>query len=156
MLGAYVARRRKSLNLSINALAKRAGVSHTYIADIERGGGQPSLRVITALATALGTTVDELLRAAGVDAAANWGQSPSAEELERAGIDGSATVGVETGDPRLYGVSAAWGDLQDADREILYNAAIMLRELRRHIQRAEEGKSNMVVNDVAELEGETS
>lgn len=149
MLGPYITRRRKSMNLSINALAKQAGLSHTYVSDIERGEvKQPSIRVIAALATALGTTIEELLTAAGLHSITNLGLASHTEaEQQRTHSEGTGAEVVTSEalgqDPRLFGVSAAWVDLQEGDREIIYNAAIILRELRVHLRTVEQVKSIM-------------
>lgn len=139
MLGSYITRRRKSINLSINALAKKAGLSHTYVADIERGNiQQPSIRVIAALATALGTTIEELLTAAGLHSVTNLGLASNTKDRQEIHPEGSSSPEELERDPRLYGVSAAWVDLHEADREIIYSAAIILRQLRVHLHNVEQ------------------
>jgi transcriptional regulator with XRE-family HTH domain len=53
--------------VSQRALASRAGISRSYLCDIERGrGAQPSVGVLDKLATALGASRWDLLRAAGI------------------------------------------------------------------------------------------
>jgi transcriptional regulator with XRE-family HTH domain len=53
--------------VSQRALASRAGISRSYLCDIERGrGAQPSVAVLDKLATALGASRWDLLRAAGI------------------------------------------------------------------------------------------
>lgn len=59
--GRAVRRGRKRLSLSQEALAERAGLHRTYVADIERGRRNPTLKILRKLAGALKTPVGELL-----------------------------------------------------------------------------------------------
>lgn len=52
---------RKLAGLSQEALARRAGVSRNFLAQIERGESLPTVSVLRRLASALGTTVAHLL-----------------------------------------------------------------------------------------------
>lgn len=52
---------RKLAGLSQEALARRAGVSRNFLAQIERGESVPTVSVLRRLATALKTTVSQLL-----------------------------------------------------------------------------------------------
>lgn len=52
---------RKAAGLSQEALARRAGVSRNFLAQIERGESVPTVSVLRRLAAALGTTVSQLL-----------------------------------------------------------------------------------------------
>ena len=53
--------------MSQRELADRAGMSRSYLCDLERGRGkQPSMNVLQSLARALGEDPDELLRQAGL------------------------------------------------------------------------------------------
>lgn len=63
--GQSVRRHRLALDLSQEALAERADLHRTYVADIERGVRNVSLKNIEKLARALGLTVSDLLR--GID-----------------------------------------------------------------------------------------
>ena len=66
-LGAWIRQTRKDLGVSQRALADAAGLSRSYLCDIERGRGtQPSVNTLDKLAEALGASRAELLRAAGV------------------------------------------------------------------------------------------
>lgn len=61
-LGERIRRRRKELGLTAKALARAAGLSASYLSQLEHGKhAQPSLDVLGALARALETTLDELL-----------------------------------------------------------------------------------------------
>ena len=61
-LGERVRRRRKSLSLTAKDLAESAGVSPSYISQLEHGKqDRPSLEVLGALAAALGISTSELL-----------------------------------------------------------------------------------------------
>jgi transcriptional regulator with XRE-family HTH domain len=55
--------RREQHSISQEALALSAGVDRTYVSQIERGIGNPSLHVMCKLAAVFGTDVAELLSA---------------------------------------------------------------------------------------------
>ncbi len=61
LLGATVKAARKQLDLSVQGLAQRAGVSLGLVSQLERGLGNPSLHSIQRLASALGVSVTRLL-----------------------------------------------------------------------------------------------
>jgi transcriptional regulator with XRE-family HTH domain len=61
-LSANVKRRRKELGFSQEGLALEAGVDRTYVSQIERGIGNPSLLILTRLAAILKVRVVELLQ----------------------------------------------------------------------------------------------
>ena len=66
-LGGWIRERRSTQGVSQRELADRAGMSRSYLCDLERGRGkQPSMNVLQALARALGEDPDELLRQAGL------------------------------------------------------------------------------------------
>jgi transcriptional regulator with XRE-family HTH domain len=66
-LGEWVRIARTREHLSQRALADRAGISRSYLCDIERSRGlQPSVSVLDKLAIALGASRSDLLKAAGV------------------------------------------------------------------------------------------
>jgi transcriptional regulator with XRE-family HTH domain len=48
--------------MSQKDLAAAVGTSHPRISDIERGTGNPTLKTIEAIAAALGTSVEKLVR----------------------------------------------------------------------------------------------
>jgi len=60
-LAAAIRRRRLSLGLSQEALALDAGVDRTFVSQIERGVGNPSLRIICLIADRLHALPFELL-----------------------------------------------------------------------------------------------
>lgn len=65
-LGAWIRGVRTGQGISQRALADRAGVSRSYLCDIERGrGARPSVAILARLAGALGASRLDLLRAAG-------------------------------------------------------------------------------------------
>ena len=61
-LAANVRAARKSMNISQEELAFRAGIDRTYASQIERSVANPSLGIISALGDVLGQSSDELLR----------------------------------------------------------------------------------------------
>jgi CheY-like chemotaxis protein/DNA-binding XRE family transcriptional regulator len=63
-LGATIRKHRKQLGITQEELAWRADLHRTYIADIERGGRNVTLRSIANLAKALRVSVDALLSTA--------------------------------------------------------------------------------------------
>ena len=66
-LGDWIKARRSGQNMSQRELADRAGISRSYLCDIERGRGtQPSVGTLDAVATALGVDRTEVLRVAGI------------------------------------------------------------------------------------------
>lgn len=61
-LAANVRAARKSMNISQEELAFRAGIDRTYASQIERSVANPSLGIICALGDVLGQSSDQLLR----------------------------------------------------------------------------------------------
>jgi transcriptional regulator with XRE-family HTH domain len=66
VLGALLRARRVSAGLSLRELAGRTKVSNAYLSELERGLHEPSLRVLRAIASALGTPLGPILASAGV------------------------------------------------------------------------------------------
>ena len=52
--------------MSLRELAARTTVSNAYLSELERGLHEPSLRVLRAIASALGTPLGPILASAGV------------------------------------------------------------------------------------------
>jgi transcriptional regulator with XRE-family HTH domain len=65
-LGALLRAQRVSAELSLRELAERTNVSNAYLSELERGLHEPSLRVLRAIASALGTPLGSMLASAGV------------------------------------------------------------------------------------------
>jgi transcriptional regulator with XRE-family HTH domain len=65
-LGALLRAQRVSAELSLRQLAERTNVSNAYLSELERGLHEPSLRVLRAIASALGTPLASTLANAGV------------------------------------------------------------------------------------------
>ncbi len=61
VMGENVRALRQALALSQEELAFRAGVDRTYISQIERGVGNPSVLVLVKIAATLGVELHELL-----------------------------------------------------------------------------------------------
>ena len=57
---------RVAAELSLRELAERTNVSNAYLSELERGLHEPSLRVLRAIASALGTPLVSTLASAGV------------------------------------------------------------------------------------------
>ena len=65
-LGEFLRAQRQLAGLSLRQLAELARVSNPYLSQVERGLHEPSLRVLTSLAHALGIPPHHLLAQAGV------------------------------------------------------------------------------------------
>jgi transcriptional regulator with XRE-family HTH domain len=66
-LAGWIKANRAAQELSQRDLAQRASISRSYLCDIEHGrGAQPSIAVLEKLASALGATSAEILRASGI------------------------------------------------------------------------------------------
>lgn len=61
MMGESIRGRRRSLGLNITELAGLSGLSRPFVSQVERGLARPSMRSLTALANALGTTAHGLM-----------------------------------------------------------------------------------------------
>lgn len=59
-LGERIRELREHRDLSVRELAKKIGVSAPFLSDVELGRRHPSNDVLTKIASALGTTADEL------------------------------------------------------------------------------------------------
>jgi transcriptional regulator with XRE-family HTH domain len=64
--GEYLRTQRQLAEMSLRELAAHTRVSNAYLSQIERGMHQPSVRVIRAVAEALGIPPDKLLARAGM------------------------------------------------------------------------------------------
>jgi len=73
-LGELIRHQRQLANLSLRQLAENAKVSNPYLSQIERGLHEPSLRVLSSIAEALGVRVDTFLVEAGL-----WPEEHTAE-----------------------------------------------------------------------------
>lgn len=60
-LGAVIRARRRQLRLTLVDVAARAGLSHPFLSQLERGLARPSMRSLSAIATTLGTTAQVLM-----------------------------------------------------------------------------------------------
>ncbi len=72
-LGQFIRAQRQLAKLSLRELAERARVSNPYLSQIERGLHEPSVRVLSSIAGALGIAPETLLARAGL------GDDPNAE-----------------------------------------------------------------------------
>ena len=90
-LGRLIHSQRKLAKLSLRELAGLSNISNAYLSQLERGLHQPSMRVVTQLARALGVPAETLLAQAGLlddagppPAAGSAPESRSAEAAIRA------------------------------------------------------------------------
>jgi transcriptional regulator with XRE-family HTH domain len=65
-LGRFIHTQRKLAKLSLRELAGLSDVSNAYLSQLERGLHQPSMRVVTQVARALGIPAETLLAQAGL------------------------------------------------------------------------------------------
>lgn len=67
VLGTWVRATRTQMGMSQRELADAAGLSRSYVCDIERGrGSEPSLNTLDKLAGALGSSRSDLMKASGL------------------------------------------------------------------------------------------
>jgi transcriptional regulator with XRE-family HTH domain len=92
-LGQFIHAQRKLAKLSLRELAAMSDVSNAYLSQLERGLHQPSVRVITQVAQALGIPPETLLAQAGLG-----GMTPPSTEGE--GTPGMAEKAIRA-DPSL-------------------------------------------------------
>jgi transcriptional regulator with XRE-family HTH domain len=90
-LGALLREERRAAGLSQRDLAQRTNVSDAYLSQVERGRHEPSLRVLTAVASTLGVPLETLLARAGIIEAGDGGHEARLPTTEAA----------IAGDPRL-------------------------------------------------------
>ena len=83
-LGALLRAQRVSAELSLRELAERTNVSNAYLSELERGLHEPSLRVLRAIASALGTPLGATLASAGVLGDEEDGRQAGQAETEAA------------------------------------------------------------------------
>lgn len=65
-LGAFIRAQRQMANLSLRQLSAMTKVSNPYLSQIERGMSEPSIRVLVAIAKALGIGVDAMYAQMGL------------------------------------------------------------------------------------------
>jgi transcriptional regulator with XRE-family HTH domain len=67
-LGGAIRARRRQLGLTLVDVATRAGLSHPFLSQLERGLARPSMRSLTSIAATLGTTAQALMAASELPA----------------------------------------------------------------------------------------
>ena len=65
-LGGFIREQRTSAQISLRALAAKAGVSNPYLSQVERGLRRPSADILAQIARGLSISVESLLARAGV------------------------------------------------------------------------------------------
>lgn len=65
-LGDYIRAQRTSAQISLRALAEKAGVSNPYLSQVERGLRKPSAAILTQIADGLSISAETLLTKAGI------------------------------------------------------------------------------------------
>ena len=89
-LGQFIRVQRQLAKLSLRELAERARVSNPYLSQVERGMHEPSVRVLKAIAIALGLSPETLLAEAGLLDDEDDAPRPPTEDAIRA--DGALTA----------------------------------------------------------------
>lgn len=82
-LGSFIRDQRQKAEMSLRELADKANISNPYLSQLERGLHEPSVRVLTSIASALNLSAETLLRSAGMldaEAGADGVEEPSTEE----------------------------------------------------------------------------
>jgi transcriptional regulator with XRE-family HTH domain len=80
MLGEFIRTQRKLANLSLREMAALTDLSNAYLSQVERGLHEPSVRVLRAIAEALGLPPDALLAQAGLGGTGEDGRSAESTE----------------------------------------------------------------------------
>ncbi len=83
-LGALLREERRAAGFSQRDLAARTHVSNAYLSQVERGRHEPSLRVLAALASTLGVSLEALLARAGIIEAGDDEREPRLPDTEAA------------------------------------------------------------------------
>jgi transcriptional regulator with XRE-family HTH domain len=89
-LGRFIHAQRKLAKLSLRELAGMSEISNAYLSQLERGMHQPSMKVVTQMARALGLPVETFLTQAGLidedqpEPGAAAPEAPSAEAAIKA------------------------------------------------------------------------
>jgi transcriptional regulator with XRE-family HTH domain len=65
-LGTFIREQRTSAQISLRALAAKAGVSNPYLSQVERGLRRPSADILAQIARGLSISVESLLARAGI------------------------------------------------------------------------------------------
>jgi transcriptional regulator with XRE-family HTH domain len=65
-LGSFIREQRTSAQISLRALAAKAGVSNPYLSQVERGLRRPSADILAQIARGLSISVESLLAKAGI------------------------------------------------------------------------------------------
>jgi transcriptional regulator with XRE-family HTH domain len=108
-LGRTIKVLRTDLGLRRRELAERAGISYSYITEIENGNKPPSASVLNPIATALGVRMSELMHMAEgrMDAQSSERDLPSAREepddVLRAALPAPHMLGAYSMQPSLRG-----------------------------------------------------
>ena len=83
-LGALLREERRAAGLSQRQLSERTNVSNAYLSQVERGRHEPSLRVLNAVASTLGVSLESLLARAGMFEAGDQDGEPRVPPTEAA------------------------------------------------------------------------
>jgi transcriptional regulator with XRE-family HTH domain len=83
-LGALLRAQRRAADLTLRDLSERTNVSNAYLSQLERGLHEPSLGVLTAIASALGVPLGSLLTRAGMLERSEGEGEPRVAETEAA------------------------------------------------------------------------
>lgn len=97
-IGDYIRAQRTAAQISLRALAEKAGVSNPYLSQIERGLRRPSAAILTQIADGLSISAETLLAKAGI-LRPNDGESDVIAAIE---ADGALTERQKTSLVEIY------------------------------------------------------
>jgi quercetin dioxygenase-like cupin family protein/DNA-binding XRE family transcriptional regulator len=92
-LGAAIRAAREERGLSLREVARRVGVSPSFVSQVETGKANPSVGTLYALVGVLGTSLDELIGEAGGGNGTPAPDGPPAVTTDRAGQPAPAPAG---------------------------------------------------------------
>jgi transcriptional regulator with XRE-family HTH domain len=120
-VGATVRRRRRALGLTMQEMARRAGISQPFLSQIERGLARPSMRSLDQIAQSLGSSAISLL--AGDDRRADVEIVRAAEQVSMVQTElaaGSTAVELTRGARHLHAVEFGGGSADFQDRYFVH------------------------------------
>jgi transcriptional regulator with XRE-family HTH domain len=112
-LGALLRAQRVSAELSLRELAERTNVSNAYLSELERGLHEPSLRVLRAIASALGTPLASTLASAGV-----LGDEEGGRQADQADTEAAILRDPELSEPQRTALLSVYRSFTSANRSL--------------------------------------
>ena len=107
-LGAAIRAAREARGLSLREVARRVGVSPSFVSQVETGKANPSVGTLYSLVGVLGTSLDELMGEAGPSRAPDAGPVPTVEQPTGPWPPVEAPLQEATGRKRLEMTGVVW------------------------------------------------